>query len=372
MAEGGRSQSRVDGIRVSHIAFPLRRPFRSGIHNIEHIFNVVVEFESDGRVGVGYSFAFRRADSDAVLALVLDLAAPLLGESPREVQTHWARMWARLNFIGHEGPPVMALAAIDTALWDLHARLVGLPLYSLLGTRAESWPAYASGGSLDLDVEALIAEALQAQRSGYSGYKCRVGSADLASDVDRIGAVRDAVGAGYPIMVDANQAWTRIAAARACRALAPFDLGWVEEPLDADDITGLADLRTAVDVPIAAGETAYGLRGIGLLLSADAVDVIQPDLMRCGGITPLLAAINLATAHKKSVMPHLYTETNAHLMGVVPKGGMIEHLPGWFDHLYGPPGIEQGALHPLNSPGLGVRLDREKLEPLTVSAIRLG
>src|SRR5665647_3929186 len=84
-------------------------------------------------------------------------------------------------------------------------------------------------------------------------------------------------------MVDANQAWTRIAAARACRALAPFDLGWVEEPLDADDITGLADLRTAVDVPIAAGETAYGLRGIGLLLSADAVDVIQPDLMRCGG-----------------------------------------------------------------------------------------
>ena len=364
------ASSRIESVEVSQIAWPLQRPFRSGIHDISHIFNVVVELESNGSTGVGYSFAFYRADSDAVLALTLELANSVLGGQPCDVRSHWARMWSRLNFIGHEGPPVMALASVDTALWDLHARTAGLPLHALLGANRQSSPVYASGGSLALTIDELVDEALSSKRAGYSAFKCRVGSADLASDVQRIGAVRHALGDSHGLMVDANQAWSRIQARRACDALSDLDLGWIEEPIDAEDIAGLAELRAAVDVPIAAGETAYGLRGIGQLLRQEAVDIIQPDLMRCGGITPMLSAVSLAAAHQTAVMPHLYTETSAHLMGLLSPGAMIEYLPGWFDHLFGPPPIDHGFLEPRDSPGLGLDLDKERLEAVTITSTR--
>lgn len=365
------AQPRVESVDVWQVAFPLDRPFRSGIHDIAHIFNVVVELHAEGSTGVGYSFAFYRADSDSVLALTLELAKSMLGQHPHEVRSHWARMWSRLNFIGHAGPPVMALSTVDTALWDLSASVAGLPLHSLLGASAQPWPAYASGGSLGLTIEELVAEALESQQAGYQAFKCRVGSADLATDMERIGAVRDALGRNHGLMVDANQAWNRVQAVRACRALSEYDLGWVEEPLDADDVTGLAELRSTVNVPLAAGETAYGIRGIAHLLAADAVDIIQPDLMRCGGITPYLSVVSLAAAHRVTVMPHLYTETNAHLLGLSSPGGMIEYLPGWFDHLFGPPRIEQGLLAQATSPGLGLRFDRQHTRVAILGSTRI-
>jgi mandelate racemase len=179
----------------------------------------------------------------------------------------------------------------------------------------------------------------------------------LDDDVARVGAVRDALGASYTLMVDANQGWSRLDAARATRALAEFDLRWLEEPLDFQDVEGLAQLRGESDIPIAAGETAYGVRGMQELLRAGAVDVLQPDLMRCGGVTPFLSVAALASAHRVALMPHLYSDAAAHLLGLVPAGGMIEYLPGWFDHLYGRPAITAGRLAPSERAGLGLYFD---------------
>jgi L-alanine-DL-glutamate epimerase-like enolase superfamily enzyme len=361
---------------------PLERPFRSGIHNIEAIHNVVVEL-SDGpldeggaspgetQTGIGYTFAFNPADTAAVFALAVDLAKAVVGQPVSEVRAHWSRAWSRINFIGHAGPPVMALAAVDMALWDLHARLAGMPLHGLLGAPAGRWPVYASGGSLALSLDELRGEAERYRARGYRGYKFRVGQADHARDEERVAAVREQVGPEFALMVDANQAWTRSRALRACAALEPYGLAWIEEPLSADDIEGLAELRSRIGAPIAAGETGYGWRGMLELLRAGAVDILQPDLMRCGGITPFLNVAALAEAFPVTVMPHLYAETVPGLLGLFPGGAMIEYFEGWFDHLFGPPPIGAGLLAPAAEPGLGLILG-ERARSLTVEAVGLG
>lgn len=373
MAEpAGRPDAVVEGVTLTEVARPLERHFRSGIHQIDHVFNVVAEVESQGATGSGYSFAFHRADADAVFALAKDLAPSLIGRPVHEVRAHWSHMWQHVNFIGHQGASVMAVAALDVALWDVRARVAGLPMHALLGAGPGPWPVYASGGSLDLDVDALVAEAKGAQDAGYAGYKCRVGSRDLAVDLDRVTAVRDTVGEGFALMVDANQAWSRIEALRACEALSPLGLRWVEEPLDADDVAGLVELRGRVTVPIAAGETAYGVAGLHRLLSGGAVDVVQPDVMRCGGITPMLDVIALALAHRVDVMPHLYVEANVQLLGLLPAGAMLEYLPGWFEHLYGGADIRDGRSVAPESPGIGVELDRRAMATTAVDTFQVG
>jgi L-alanine-DL-glutamate epimerase-like enolase superfamily enzyme len=172
-------------------------------------------------------------------------------------------------------------------------------------------------------------------------------------------------------MVDANQAWTRGDALRVCAALEPYRLAWIEEPLSADDIEGLAQLRSRVGTPIAAGETGYGWRGMQQLLQAGAVDILQPDLMRCGGITPFLNVAAIAEASSVTVMPHLYAETVGNLLGLFPEGATIEYFEGWFDHLFGPPPIETGLLAPAPEPGLGLLLSK-RAKSLTVEVVQLN
>lgn len=372
---------KVTSAQVRRIVCPLERPFRSGIHNIEAIHNVVIEL-SDGplrtgtapaetQTGVGYTFAFNTADTAAVFALAIDLAKAVVGQPVSEVRAHWSRAWSRINFIGHAGPPVMALAAVDMALWDLHASLTGTPLHSLLGIPAGRWPVYASGGSLALSLDELRSEAERYRAQGYRGYKFRVGQADYARDEERVAAVRDQVGPEFTLMVDANQAWTRSTALRACAALERHQLAWIEEPLNADDIEGMAQLRRRIGTPIAAGETGYGWRGMLQLLQAGAVDILQPDLMRCGGITPFLNVAALAEAFTVPVFPHLYAETVGALLGLFPAGATIEYFEGWFDHLFGPPPIRDGFLASAAEPGLGLRLS-ERAKSLTAEVVQLS
>lgn len=138
-----------------------------------------------------------------------------------------------------------------------------------------------------------------------------------------------------------------------------FYLRWIEEPIDFQDVDGLARMRAGSCVPIVAGGTAYDVKGMLELIHADAVDILRPDIMRCGGVTPLLSVAAIASAQKVAVMPHLYSDASAHVLGFVPAGDMIEYLPDWFDHLYARPAIALGRPAPTVGPGLGLRFDPE-------------
>ncbi len=343
---------------------PLQMPVRSGIHSIEAIHTFIVEVHGGGQVGTGYAFAFAANEVRAIAALAEDLAEVVVRAEHRGVREHWLAMREHLNFIGQTGPGAMAMAAIDTALWDLHARHAGLPLYRLLGAGGrQGIEAYAAGGWLSWSMEQVIEEARAFAAAGYRAYKMRVGSADWREDVARVRGVRAALADEVGLMVDVNQAWSLDTALRAGRALEDVGLLWIEEPIDAHDYAGQARLARELLTPVAAGETLWGDRELTCLLDAGGVDVLQLDLMRCGGITPLLAVLARLEARGLRVTSHLFTHTSAHLLAIAAGAPMAEHLPGWFDPLFEQaPRVIGGRLVASDKPGLGLTLSREALE----------
>lgn len=346
----------VEELRLSRLAMPLEEPIRSGIHAIDSIHLFVAEASAGRSTGLGYAFSFRPNEIAAVGAIGADLAAVVKAE-PRGVRAHWQAMWDHLNFIGHEGAGVMAMAAIDTALWDLLAREAGLPLYRLLGAAEPGVEVYGAGGWLSWPVERVIEEARSFAAAGYGAYKMRVGSREWRDDVERVRTVREALDPAIGLMVDVNQAWSVDVAMQFGEALEAVGLIWIEEPIDAQDHVGQARLARKLRTPVAAGETLWGRRGITQLLGAGGVDVVQLDLMRCGGITPFMGIVPLVEASRAPVTSHLFTPVSAHLLAASARPYMAEHLPSWFDPFFAqPPRIVDGILLPTEQPGIGLEL----------------
>lgn len=340
-------------IIVTSIALPER--ITSGIHAIESIECVLVVLHADGRTGCGYAFCFSAQEAASIEAIAHDLVDDVRGQPVHLVRRTYDALWRKTNFIGHAGPPLMALSAFDMAGWDLTARLADQPLYRMLGAARDEVRVYSAAGWLSLDVDELCAQAVAVKEAGFPAYKMRAGNPDWRADVARIKAVREAIGREMLLMVDVNQAWDVPTAIKAGRALEESELSWLEEPVDVHDIRGCARVAAAIDVPVAGGETVWGPYGLLELLRHDAVSILQPDLMRCGGITGFVTVANAADLLGVSVVSHLYTPISAHLMATVPRSDLVEYIPGWFDDLFAnAPAIEQGRIVLDDSPGTGV------------------
>jgi mandelate racemase len=340
-------------IEVTSIALPER--ITSGIHAIETVDCVLVTLRAAGCEGCGYAFCFSPGEAASIEAIARDLVGQVQGQPAHLVRRTYDALWRRTNFIGHAGPPLMALSAFDMAGWDLLARLSGQPLYRMLGAVRDEVRVYSAGGWLSLDVDGLCEQAVSVREAGFPAYKMRAGNRDWRSDVARIKAVREAIGDEMLLMVDVNQAWDVPTAIRAGRALEEVGLSWLEEPVDVHDVRGCARVAAAIDVPVAGGETVWGPYGLLELLRHEAVSILQPDLMRCGGITGFLTVANAADLLGVQVVSHLYTPISAHLMATVPRSDLVEYIPGWFDALFSAaPGIEQGRIVLGDAPGTGV------------------
>ncbi len=284
----------------------------------------LVEVETDdGLVGYGESKGAvgSTANNGAVVASVeRELRPLLLGEDARQITRLWEVMYngTRAHFalergrgfpiLGRRGVTISAMSGVDMALWDLLGKSLGAPVYQLLGGRCrDSLPAYASGGWAD---ETGIAAQLNGylERGGFRAVKMRVGSMDGTVDrsVARVRAARAGLGPAVGLMVDAHGTFSVREAQRFARAVEEFDLTWFEEPVNADDRIGAAEVRAATTVPIAAGESEFTRFDFRDLLEARAVDVLQPDLAITGGLTEGLRITALAGAYQKEVAPHLW------------------------------------------------------------------
>jgi L-alanine-DL-glutamate epimerase-like enolase superfamily enzyme len=351
----------VESVRVLRVGRPVEPPLVSGIHHIDRIEINVVELSAAGETGVGYTYAFSAREADSVTPLVLHLGEVIAGADAADPAALAPALWQRINFIGRAGPPVMALSAIDVALWDLHARVLGVPLHEALGLPSVAQPVYAAAGSRDLSTEALAAEARGFRERGFRGYKLRIGGGDWQADVARVAAVREAIGPEMELMVDANQAWDESTAIAAATAMAPLALTWFEEPVDAEDFAAMAAVRAAAPMPIAAGETSYGPGPFEALVAGGCISVLQPDLMRCGGISGFLEVAALGRREGLEVAPHLFDQITPQLPPTEGEG-RIEALPGWFDGLFtGFPLPEGGRVRPGTAPGTGITLSAEAL-----------
>lgn len=318
---------------------------------------------ADGLEGRGYSYTIGTGGT-AVLALLEDYLLPLVvGADAARPEALWDRL-RRSTLATMVGPiTTLALAAIDTAAWDVRARALGTPLARLAGGAQDSVPLYdTEGGWLHLEIDELAANAVAAVDQGFTGVKVKIGKQRAADDAARVAAVRDAVGPGMAIMVDANQGLTRDEAVRRAHLLEPYDLTWIEEPLAADDVEGHALLARSTSIPVAVGETLYSLGQFRAYLGSGAAAVVQPDVARVGGITPWLKVAHLAEAFGVPVAPHFLMEIHVSLAAAVPNGRWVEWIPQLDSVTTSRIRRSGGRAMPPDVPGIGIDWDDAALE----------
>ncbi|MCF3962343.1 L-talarate/galactarate dehydratase [Streptomyces fuscigenes] len=314
---------------------------------------------AEGHRGIGLTYS-KRAGGPGQFAHARELAPALLGEDPSDIGRIWTKLvWAGAS-VGRSGLATQAVAAYDIALWDLKARRAGLPLAKLLGAHRDSVRCYnTSGGFLHAPVGELVENASAAVARGIGGVKIKVGHPDPREDLRRLTAVRERLGDGVPLMVDANQQWDRPTARRMGRALEEFGLVWIEEPLDAYDAAGHAELAAALDTPVATGEMLASVAEHRELMRLGAADVLQPDAPRIGGITPFLQLAALADLDHLQLAPHFAMEIHLHLAAAYPAEPWVEHFD-WLEPLFEERlSIEDGRMLVPGRPGLGITLSEQ-------------
>lgn len=358
------------GFQTHHLSIPLSRRYLSGIHDYRSTQNVVLELDAGDAVGVGYVFAFLPHHARGIRAIVTDLAETLLGRELDNVRAIWSELWRRINFVGQSGISVMALAAIDMALWDLLGKCANMPMYRMLGAVRESLPVYASGGWMTYSKPELAEEGRAFAEAGFAGYKIKIGHADPRTDLERIEHLASAVGGEIDVMVDVNQSWRVDQAIAIGRELEALGVAWFEEPVAADDLEGNARVCDALDITVASGESAFARDGFKRLIEGRAADVVMPNVARCGGPSQFMQVATLADARHLPVSSHTYTEVSAHLMAACPNAGLVEYIPGWWDDLFEEaPTVRNGAIALPDRPGLGLTFAERALHDFSVDAV---
>jgi L-rhamnonate dehydratase len=340
-----------------------------------HGWLIVEVFTDDGHVGVGNA-----ALAPIVAKQVIDLyLKPLLiGQDPWNIERLWQHMYRKTMAFGRKGIGMVAISAVDIALWDLLGKSAKQPVFRLLGGRTKTRiPVYASR-LYSVELSELAAEAMRYKAEGYQAMKLRFGwgpadgAAGMQRNLELVRTVREAVGDEIDVMADAYMGWTLDYAKRMLPLLEPFHLRWLEEPVIPDDIRGYAELKSYGRIPIAGGEHEFTLYGFRELLEAHAADYIQFDTNRVGGITQARKIAALAEAHSVPVIPHAGQMHNYHIVMASLNSPMAEYFPvvdvevgnELFWYIFeGEPKAENGSIDLSdNAPGLGLAVNESGLD----------
>ena len=358
------SAARIDSVSVAAYTVPMDEPESDGTLEWDSTTCVVVEAEAGGHTGLGYTYG------DVSIATLVEskLAGTVRGTDAMRPPAAWAAMQRALRNAGRPGVGAMAISAVDTALWDLKARLLGLPLADALPRFREEVPVYGSGGFTSYTHERLAAQLRTWVDMGIPRVKMKVGR-DPDADLDRVRAARAAIGDGVALMVDANGAYTRKQALEWAQRFAGEGIAYLEEPVTSEDLEGLRLLRDRgpAGLSIAAGEYSWNPFYSRGLLEAGAVDILQADVTRVGGITGLLGVDGLCAAHQVPFSAHCAPALTAHAGCAMQT---IEHCELFHDHVRvekllfeGTHDPEGGAIAPdPKRPGHGLALKPEAAE----------
>jgi L-rhamnonate dehydratase len=344
-----------------------------------HGWLIVEIFTDDGLTGIGNA-ALAPQISKQIIDLYLK---PLLiGADPWDIEFLWQLMYRKTMAFGRKGIAMAAISALDIALWDILGQSARQPVYRLLGGKTKQRiPVYASR-LYSVELSKLAAEAKRYKKEGYKAMKLRFGwgpadgAAGMQRNVELVRAVRQAVGEEIDVMADAYMGWTLDYAKRMLPLLEPFRLRWLEEPVIPDDIPGYAELKSRGSIPIAGGEHEFTLYGFRELLEARAVDYIQFDTNRVGGISQARKIAALAEAHSVPVIPHAGQMHNYHVVMASLNAPMAEYFPivdvevgnELFWYIFeGEPKAKDGFIDlDDRRPGLGLRVNEQALEKFEV------
>jgi len=382
---------KIAAIRTIALSCKVDPPYASAAGVQARRGGLLVEIETDsGIVGIGESGP---GGGGTAAVIEQDLAPLLVGHDPLLIEGLWQRMFARTRQYGRRGLVMQAMSGIDIALWDIAGKVAKMPVYRLLGACRDRVEAYASGGFYreGKSADDLAGEAEGYRARGFKGMKMKVGrnpstqthlrelighaqfcEVEPEEDLARVAAVRQALGPRLKLMVDVNCAWSPAMAIEMGRAMEPYKLYWIEEPVATDDIEGSASVAAALATPVAGYETELGLYGFRELIGRGAVDIVQPDLAWSGGFSECRRIAAYAQAHHRMVAPHAFASAvnlvaALHFAAAIPNGLVLE----WDQN---PNAIRDELLkEPLRlggdgtvklpeRPGLGIELDRAAVE----------
>uniref|UniRef100_E1T924 Mandelate racemase/muconate lactonizing protein n=1 Tax=Burkholderia sp. (strain CCGE1003) TaxID=640512 RepID=E1T924_BURSG len=347
----------VESIRARAYTIPTDLPEADGTYAWQSTTLVVAEVKVAGKTGIGYTY------NDAATAQFIEatLASVIMGEDAWNVDALWQRMQQRVRNIGRSGIAATAISALDCALWDVKARLLDMPLARLLGAARSHVPLYGSGGFTTYTDDEIRAQLGRwVHEDGCRWVKIKIGT-EPVRDPHRVKVARDAIGAQTGLFVDANGALDRKQALFYAQQFAQHGVEWFEEPVSSDDVTGLALLRDALPagMELAAGEYGYTADDFRVLLANEAIDVLQADVTRCGGITGFLRVAVLCDAFHVPLSAHCAPALHLHVACAAPR---LRHQEWFHDHVRiesmlfeGAPRARNGVIAPdWSRPGCGL------------------
>ncbi len=360
---------KVTKFDVRRYSKPFEKPISNGKYTYYATNTVICQIHTDeGITGVGW------VDGTEIVFDTLKQLEPLVvGEDPFNVERIWSKMYLPKIF-GRKGLTTRAISAVDIALWDIIGKASGKPLYQLLGGYRDEVPVYIAGGYYETDKSnALLKAEMEGNiAKGIKAIKMKIGRLPVKEDLKRIEAIREQVGDQVEILVDANNAYSRLDALKMGRMLDKLDVYWFEEPLAPDDLAGAAELAKTLDTPIASGENEYTLWGFRDIIDSGSVDIINADAQVLGGITEWRKVASYALAHHIPIAPHGSQEIHVHLVASVPNGLIVEYYDSNLNALSDAM-FEQklslnpnGTVSPFQGPGLGVTINFAAIEPYRV------
>ena len=361
---------KIEQLDTTLYRLPLPTPIQAASTDVMSEFDMVMVRlrDSDGATGCGYTVLLA-GQGDSIVTMIQQFFGKMIqGEDPRRIEWLWSQMWRKHHYAGRGGTASFAIAAIDTALWDLRGRSLGQPLWLLLGGHQPRVRAYAGNIDLNFPREKLLENASWTLEAGFKSIKMRLGKPTLREDVERVAAMREHLGPDIELMADANEAWRTDQAMRALHALREFDLVWVEEPIRPDDFAGYAHLRAHGGVPLSAGENLHTLAEFAALISAAGIDFPEPDLTTCGGISVWMKVARLAEAHGLPVTSHGAHDLHIHLLAAAPNAAYLEvHGFGLERFMAEPLQMEGGYAIAPDRPGHGIDFDWDGLAAYAVA-----
>jgi L-alanine-DL-glutamate epimerase-like enolase superfamily enzyme len=360
---------RIERVWAELYKIPVHREMHDAIRHFSKMDLIVAYVETDqGIQGAGFTYSIIPYGAREICTLIDGGLGPLVHHmDPRDHERIWNRMWRQVDWVGRGGIAVLAIAAIDIAIWDLKSKLAGIPLHRMLGGAREKIPVYnTDGGWLNHSLEQLVEETQRIVAAGFRGTKIKVGKEDPAEDAERIAAVREVLGPHRTLMVDANERFTGAEAIRRARMWEPWNLFWFEEPLPAEDILGHASLKAHTSIPIAVGESLFTRFQFRDYIAAGGVSIVQPDACRCGGITEWLKIAHMAECHNMHVSPHFVMELHLPLVAAIPNSLFVEYIPSLDPVLTQPLKLTAGCFVPSEVPGLGIPFDWDRLRSFKV------
>ncbi len=355
---------KITHVMTQIVQLPADEPLADGpqVAGAKRDFVLVKLAAADGTEGIGVTF-FGGAMTKALRQAVEDLGALVKGEDCAHVERIHGKLRDAAGMSGTAGVFTLAISAIDTALWDIRAKVLGVSVSKLLGGHRDVVPAYASGALMrQFTLDQVVTAGRRLVERGWGAMKTQLalpGHTTPEIEVNRIKVLREAIGPDIQLMCDINQRWTTWQAISIGNRIEEYNLRWLEDVSRADDFQGLAEVTRNLKMPVAGGEYVWGIEPFRQMLEMRSVDIAMIDLVRVGGITQWSKVAGMAEAFNIPVVSHLIPEVHVHLIAAIPNGEIVEYMP-WTMRMFDNPVVPvKGMMTVPSTPGLGLRFTKD-------------